>query len=218
MRKPSSTSVSVASASRRSAVSSTACLCAAGLLSVVTFSGCATTKAAAAIAGPPLAMSPPPPREIAPLEEEPLVATGNGLDTPLVTLPRVTQTPPTQGGRPRPPRVEAEPRGETTAAASAGTPGPSPPAEPPRGNELRPVPSADVPAIDHQRVQATLDRVEQQLGRLDPKKLNNDAQSNYAQARKFVSQARRNLNERNLGAAADAADKALKLAQDLTGR
>jgi hypothetical protein len=135
-----------------------------------------------------------------------------------VTLPRVIQTPPAQGGRPRPPRVEAEPRGEPTAAASAGTPGPNPPAEPPRGNELRPVPSADVPAIDHQRVQATLERVRVLLRGIDPNKLSIDAKSNYGQAQKFVNQADRNLKDRNLGAAADAADKALKLAQDLTGR
>jgi hypothetical protein len=80
------------------------------------------------------------------------------------------------------------------------------------------VPSADVPAIDHQRVQATIDRVALQLGRIDQNKLSNDAKSNYAQAQKSVTNAKRYLNERNLAAAADAADKASKLAQDLTGR
>lgn len=144
------------------------------------------------------------------------MATGNGLDTPLLTLPRVTQVPPAQG-RPRPPRVEAEPRGtETTAAASAGTPGPNPAVEPPR--ELRAVPSADVPAIDHLRVQATIDRVTAQLRGIDPNKLDNDAKSNYGQAQKSLTQAKGYLKERNLGAAADAAEKASKLAQALTGR
>jgi hypothetical protein len=160
-------------------------------------------------------MSPPPPREIAPPEPEPLVATGNVLDTPLLTLPRVAPTPPAQG-RPRPARAESEPRSDTTAATSTGTPGASPSAEP--RPELRPVPSADVPAIDHQRVQATIDRVALLLGRIDQNKLSNDAKSNYAQAQKSVTNARRYLNERNLAAAADAADKASKLAQDLTGR
>jgi hypothetical protein len=161
-------------------------------------------------------MSPPPPREIAPLAEEPLVATGNGLDTPLLTLPRVTQVPPA-AGRPRPPRVEAEPRGgETTAAASAGTPGPNPAVEPPR--ELRPVPSADVPAIDQQGLQTKIDRINVALRGVDKNKLNNDAKTNLDYAHKLVQQAARYMKERNFGAAADAADKALKLAQDLTGR
>jgi len=85
-----------------------------------TLSACATTKAAPVVAGPPLVVSQPPPRVLVPPEEVPLVATGNGPDTPVVTSsPRLPPPPPPQR-RTTPPRAsDSDPRTETPAAATA---------------------------------------------------------------------------------------------------
>jgi len=178
-------------------------------------SGCATTKAAAVAEGPPLAVSPPPPRVVVPPEEEPLAATGNGPDTPLLTVPRAPQqTPPPR----RPATVrDAEPRNETPAVAAGGAVGPSaPPAEAPR--ELRPVPSPSDPALDEASVRAVLEMVKATLRGVDPGKLSTDAKRNYNEAKRLATQADEKLKERNLVFARDAANKALTFAMAAVGR
>ncbi len=188
-------------------------VCAAGVLSAA-LSACATTKAAAIVEGPPLAVSPPPPRVIVPFEEEPLAAVGNGLDTPLLASPRV-QPSPMPRSRTVPARAETEPRSETPGAPAATVVGPSL-SEPPR--ELQPVPSVAASPVNQQTVQGVIDRANLLLRGIDANRLNNDGKTSLEEARKFVSKSTQFLKDRNFQAAATAADKALTLAQSLTGR
>jgi len=125
----------------------------------------------------------------------------------------VQQTPPPGARRTVSPRTDTETRGEPASAATT-TPGPSAPAEAPRV-ELKPVPSPAEPAIDTASVQVVIDKVQGLLKAVDPSKYNT---GRYKDARRYAQQASDKLKERNLGSAAEAANKALKLATDLVGR
>jgi hypothetical protein len=178
----------------------------------VALSACATTRAAAVVEGPPLSVPQPPERVVVPPEEEPLVATGNGPDTPLLQSPRLTQTSPPR--RTQPVRGETDTRAEAPAAAASGPVGPTAAAvETPR--ELKPVPSPAEPAVDVNNIQTLLNQVDALLKAVDPSKYNTGT---YKDAKQYVAQANKKLKERNLYAASDAADKAYKLALTLNGR
>jgi hypothetical protein len=216
MRIPLLSSVSTTAWTGRFIGARTAWLCVAAMLSAVG-SGCATTKAAAVIEGPPLAVSPPPPRVIVPPEEEPLAVVGNGLDTPLLASPPRVQPSPMPRARTAPARAETEPRSETQGSQSAGAVGPSPSAEPPKV-ELRAVPSSVEPAVDQATVVATIEKTNALLKNVDPNKLSKENRGIYELAKGYVTRTNEKLKERNLALASVTAEKALQLAQSLTGR
>jgi len=180
-----------------------------------TLSACATTKAAPVVAGPPLVVSQPPPRVLVPPEEVPLVATGNGPDTPVVTSsPRLPPPPPPQR-RTTPPRAsDSDPRTETPAAATAI--GPNLPTEATR--ELRAVPSAAEPVPEQKAVQDQLERVKAELGKIVPSTLSSGDKRKFEDAKKFAAQASEKLKERNVLNAAQSVAKASQLLQDLSRR
>jgi hypothetical protein len=157
----------------------------------------------------------PPPRVLVPPEEEPLAAIGNGTDTPLSKSPQVQPTPlPVGGRRSVQTRGETEPRAsEPASAAATSVLGPNTPAETPL--ELKPLPTGTEPNLDAKGVNATLTRVNTMLQSVDSRKYSSGT---YKDAKQFVKIASERLKERNYTAAAEAADKALKLATDLVGR
>jgi hypothetical protein len=117
--------------------------------------------------------------------------------------------------RTAPARAETEPRSETPGAPVNAAVAPTP-SDTPR--ELQAVPSVAASPVNQQTVQGAIDRADGLLRGIDPKKLNSDAKSNFDEARKFLGQAKRMLAERNFVSAGEAADKAFKLAQSVTGR
>ena len=67
-------------------------------------------------------------------------------------------------------------------------------------------------------IQDTLSRASTNLNSVDYRVLNNDAKTQYDQAKRFISQAQDALRERNLVFAANLAEKANTLASQLSGR
>jgi hypothetical protein len=67
-------------------------------------------------------------------------------------------------------------------------------------------------------IQDTLTRASSNLNTVDYRALNNDAKTQYDQAKRFISQAQDALRERNLVFAANLAEKANTLASQLSGR
>lgn len=166
--------------------------------------GCAKARAQTVPDGPPLAMPQPPSRVFSPLEEEPLVSSPVA-EAPAVLPPRVPPTTP-------PARRQTPPEPEKPAAP---TPAPAPAAEVPR--ELR---AASLPADpeSERRITELLRNAARDLKVVDYGKLTRGGKEQYDQAKGFAEEAEKALRERNFVYAQTAADKAAKLASELSGR
>ena len=169
--------------------------------------GCARARAKTASDTPPLDMPPPPPRIIEP----------TATDLPaLVPLP-VSQEP----ARRAPSRTTQPPR---PGAPKPETPKPEAPAElqrpaeeAPRQTVLQTTPAGKEGEVER-TIRAMLDRATADLNRIDYRRLNADAQTQYNTAKRFATQAEDALRVKNLVYARNLADKAATLAAQLAGR
>jgi hypothetical protein len=137
----------------------------------------------------------------APLEDEPLVS--SPVEPAAAPAPRVP--PPTQTRKPTPPEPER---------AAAPAPAPAPAAEVPR--ELR---AASLPADpeSERRITQLVQNALRDLKNVDYGKLTRGGKEQYDQAKGFAEEAEKALRERNFVYAQTAADKAAKLASELSG-
>jgi len=162
----------------------------------------------------PLDVPAPPPRNVEATEEPPRLPATATEETPrpITPPPRLPTTPAQQRpepARPEPVRVE-----------------PPPPVEPARpADDTRGQPPATLQTTPAEResqvernINDTLSRATASLNRIDYRALNPNAQTQYDQAMRFISQARDALRDRNLVFANNLADKALTLAAQLSGR
>jgi hypothetical protein len=158
--------------------------------------------------GPPLNM-PAPPSRVVPIASQPI---------PIVEPPTVDDVPsraPEPIDRPAPsppPRVDrgeqAPPaRTETPADAGAAAAPVPPPASPPPALQ-----TTANPTEAEARTRTALENAKRDLGRIDVRRLNSEARSQYDIARRFVQQAEEALKNRNPVFAEQLADKAATLA------
>jgi hypothetical protein len=173
-------------------------------------SGCAILHARSRTAGPPLDM-PVPPARVVPIESQPIVAAEPPTvdDVPTQTPPTLDKTP-----TPTPARVDREPappaRQQAPADTGAATaPPPAPPQPPPV------LQTTANPTEAEQRTRTALEYAKRDLGRIDLKRLNGEAQRQYQIAQRFVQQAEDALRARNAVFAEQLADKAQTLAAAL---
>jgi hypothetical protein len=189
---------------------------AAALSAAVMLTGCATTKAATVIEAPRLAVPQAPERVLVPAEQEPLAATPVGPDTPVASVPRVQQPPPS-AARPRTARSEGDVRSDAAQPASS-TVVQNPGGTPEATRQLRVVPSSSETAVDQQNVQNLINKVDADLKKVDPSKLSSNDAANFRDSKRFLEQAGENLKKRNVDFALVAAQKAADLAATLPNR
>src|SRR3954464_583947 len=149
-------------------------------ISATLVAGCAKAQAKAAPDGPPLQMPAPPARVLAPAEQ-PVPAEARAPDPPAPAAAAPPRTPP--------PRTPPARRPEQPAPAAADATPPA--AAPPR--ELR----AASPGSEKD-VRDSLARVNTSLNRIDYRRLNADARSQYDQSKRFTQQAEQALKDRNV--------------------
>jgi hypothetical protein len=173
-----------------------------GALMAGVAAGCAKARAQTVPDGPPLAMPQPPSRVFAPLEEEPLVS--SPAEAPPAPAPRVAIPPPAR--KPTPPEPEKP---------AAPAPAPAAAAEQPR--ELR---AASLPADPEaeRRITQLVQNAQRDLKGVDYGKLTRGGKEQYDLAKAFAEQAEKALRERDFVYAQAAADRAAKLASELSGR
>ena len=148
----------------------------------------------------------PPPRVFAPVEEEEPLAAGPAVpDSPAAEAPSVPQR--------RPPRRPA-----STPSEDKPEPAPQPaqPAPEPQ-RELRAA-TAPADAEADRKIRALLATASRTLGNVDYQKLSVAGREQYQQAKDFNEQAGEALMQRNYVFAETLADKAAKLASELSGR
>ena len=192
---------------------------AAVVTSAVLLTGCATTKAATNVEGPPLAVPPAPERVVVPAEEEPLASSTVGPDTPLASVPRVSQQPPAVSARPRTNRTDGDAR--TDAAQAAASPAAAPPVPGPTAEgrpELRAVPASAQVAADQKRVQELLNKADADRKKVEQLKLSTTESNNLRESKRFSDSANEALKQGNLVFAFAAAQKAAELAAALAAR
>jgi outer membrane biosynthesis protein TonB len=179
---------------------------AAWLMLAAGTSGCAVLHARSRPLGPPLEM-PPPPARVVPIESQPIVVEAPTVDDVPKPEPSLAPEKP-----PPPARVDREPsppaRSEAPAEAGAATPAaPTPAPAPPPALQ-----TTANPTEAEQRTRDALGNAKRDLGRIDLKRLNREARSQYDIARRFVEQAEEALRARNPVFAEQLADKAATLA------
>ena len=173
-------------------------------------SGCAMFHGRSRVSslGPPLDM-PPAPARVVPIESQSIVPTAPPTvdDVPKLSPDPVAQTPPASP----PARADREPTPPTRTEAPADTGAAAPPAPAP---VVTPPPALQTanPTEADQRTRATLENAKRDLGRIDPRRLNTEARSQYQTATRFVQQAEEALKARNPAYAEQFADKAAQIA------
>jgi hypothetical protein len=177
------------------------------LSSAALASGCAKARAETVPDGPPLAMPEPPPRVFGPVDQgQPLAAEPVVPETPTAEAPQL------------PPRRPVRP----PAAAAQGPEKPEPAPQPPQPvpepqRELRAA-STPADAEADKKIRGLLQVASRNLGRVDYQKLSVAGREQYDQAKSFGEQADEALTQRNYVFAETLADKAAKLASELSGR
>jgi len=174
--------------------------------------GCTKAQAKVVPEPPALEVPMPPPRNVE--------ATEQPEPPPPVVAPEEPAAP-AAPPRPRPAPANAQ-RPETRPEPPRPE---NPPPEPSRPADETRAPSDTLqttPAVRQAQVmrtiQDTLTRATSNLNTVDYRALNNDARTQYDQAKRFISQAQDALRERNLVFAANLAEKANTLASQLSGR
>ncbi|MCC7417433.1 MAG: hypothetical protein IT176_09865 [Acidobacteria bacterium] len=173
-------------------------------LTALLAAGCAHAEAARATGGPPLEMPVPPPREIVVLEVEvpPPPPPAEELPRPAPP-PRPKPAPRVEAPKPEPPEREAPPPGDSMKSGAATTLQTAPPSA---EGELE------------RSIRDAIGRASANLARIDYRRLNADARSQYDTAKRFIQQADDAVRARNLVFAKNLADKAATLADQLGGR
>ena len=155
-------------------------------------SGCARLHAKAAAEPLALDVPAPPARTIDPLEAK-------------APPPAPAEEPVRPAARPAPP-----PATPAVAARPA-------PAEPPKAGEaLQTTPASEEGEVER-AIRATLARATADLSRIDYRRLNANARTQYETAKRFIQQADAAIQMKNLVFAKNLADKAAALATQLAG-
>src|SRR5690348_15751206 len=136
--------------------------------------------------GPPLNM-PAPPARVVPIASQPIVGAAPTVDdvpsrAPEPINPPAPAPPPRvdRGEQAPPPRTEAPAEAGAAAAPAPSSPAPAPPPA---------LQTTANPTEAEQRTRAALENAKRDLGRIDQRRLNNEARSQYDIARRFVQQA-----------------------------
>ena len=175
--------------------------------------GCAKAQAKVVPEPPALEVPMPPPRNLE-VTEQP--------EPPPLVVPPDEPPEPVAPPRPRPSPTNAqrpETRPEPPRTETPATPEPARPADETRApsDTLQTTPAVRQAQV-MRTIQDTLTRASTNLNSVDYRVLNNDAKTQYDQAKRFISQAQDALRERNLVFAANLAEKANTLASQLSGR
>ena len=176
------------------------------LLIVGASAGCKTVRAETPIERPTLEVPPPPARVI-----DPVLAEGPPPDTPIEPVAH----PPAPAGKPRPPQVQA-PKPE---AKPETPPDPPPAATPPpvQTPELRTPGLSSGPEASRQ-IRAALDRTANLLRNTNYQALSGERRNSYDTAMRFMQEGEKELKANNFVLAKEHADKAERLAKELSGR
>jgi outer membrane biosynthesis protein TonB len=174
--------------------------------------GCTKAQAKVVPDPPALEVPMPPPRNVEATEQP---------EPPPVVAPPDEPPAPVAPPRPRPAPANTQRPESRPEPARPENPAP----EPSRPADETRAPSDTLqttPAVRQAQVvrtiQDTLSRASTNLNSVDYRVLNNDAKTQYDQAKRFISQAQDALRERNLVFAANLAEKANTLASQLSGR
>jgi len=149
---------------------------------------------------------PAPPPRVVPIESQPIVAAPSTVDD----VPSRAPDPIAPAQQPPPPPARAD-RGEQQAPARTEAPAPAP--TPPPALQT----TANTTEAE-QRTRVALENANRDLRRIDVRRLNPDAKSQYDIARRFVQQAEEALKDRNAVFAEQLADKAAQIAALLQKR
>lgn len=176
---------------------------------------CVTIHAKTASA-PPLDVPPPPPHVVPPAPELP------SMPEPVGELPPPAAGQPTHTAKP--PAPKTEPKAGETKPPEAKPPEPTPveqPKEAPKSPE--PAPQLSTPQTADTStavngVRATIDRAQGLLNSVDYRHLSNERKKAYNDAKQFLAQAEKGLQQNNLQFAQGVATKAEMLAHELAGR
>ena len=172
--------------------------------------GCIRAQAKSAPEGPPLDVPAPPARIVAPMDE-PIV--------PAPTEPHEPASAPASSSR-RPPR-----RSQPTTSEPAQRPDPSPVPEtvpqataPPEPVNTTPAPTLRAPGSAEKPIRDLVVRAQRDLSRVDYAKLSEAGKTQYEQSKRFAEQAEIALKDQNFVFAQTLAEKAVKLAAELSDR
>lgn len=176
------------------------------LLPFAAGAGCAKARAQTVPDGAPLAVPAPPSRVFAPIDDEEPLATASAPTDPTTKPPQASPTPAVRPKRP-----------ETERAEQAPAPSPAPAAAPEPPRELRAA-SAPVDTAAERKINDMLRRASQMLANIYYQGLSTGGQENYNLAKALIGEAERALKERNFVIAETQADKAAKLATELSRR
>lgn len=167
-------------------------------------SGCALHSRSSSL-GPPLEM-PAPPARVVPIESQPIdVAAPTVDDVP-------SREPDSLAPPPAPARVDREPAPPARPEAPADTGAATAPAPAPTQTPPPVLQTTANPTEAEQRTRVALGNAKRDLGRIDLRRLNSEAQRQYDIAKRFVQQAEEALKARNPVFAEQLADKAETLA------
>jgi hypothetical protein len=175
----------------------------AAALTTMVVSGCASAHAKSAPDAPALDTPPPPPRVVEPMNPPVVPLAEEPAHQPAPSIPR----------RPLPP-VKPEP-----GKPDAPPPEPSKPADEPARppTTLQTTPAGAEGELER-TIRAILLRATGDLDRVDYRRLNAEARTQYDAAKRFVTQAQDALGAKNLVFAKTVAEKAAGLAAQLAGK
>jgi hypothetical protein len=185
--------------------------CLVGLVLALGATGCARLTARTEPPPPPLDVPAPPPRVVEAVDTERPTA-GTLVDAPASGAP--------SSRRPPPARVEPSPKPEPPKPAEPTPPvvETAPPSDPPRpAPTLQTTPPERQGAVELE-IRAALGRAHRDLGKIDYRRLSQEAQKQYDQAKRFATQAEDALQNRNLPLAQQFAQNAANMAAQLGGR
>lgn len=186
---------------------------AALLTATLLATGCATTRAQVPVERPALDVPPAPPRVI-----DPPATPEASLPPPVEDLPPAPAPAPVsrpkgrETAKPEPQKPEVKP--ETPTATDAAPPPAQPPAPVPT---LRTPATADTAAAER-RIRDVLSRAQSGLAAIDYQRLSVQRKGAYDQAKDFIDGAEAAIKASNYELGMEMADKADKLARELSGR
>ena len=176
--------------------------------------GCARTQARTAPELPPLDVPAPPPRAV-----EPAVVSTPQPGPPLVEAPQPNTPGPLLSAAPaqRPEPAKPEPPKPASPVVEAPAGVEAQRAAPPPATTLQTIPPQKEGQVEAS-IRAQLTRAAADLNRVHYQALGDDRKINYEEAKVYLKQAEDALRDKNLLFARTVADKAERIAAQLSGR
>jgi hypothetical protein len=186
-------------------------------VATVFLSACSRAKAKT-VPDAPLDVPAPPPRDVETADTEPPPPVPLAQEPARNTPPRTrTNTPPPRE-QPRTEQTRPEPsRPEIPSQPAAEPPKPAEEAPKPPATTLQTTPPTAEGELER-AISAALAKATTDLNRIDYRRLNNDARTQYDTAKRFIRQTEEAMHARNLVYAKNLADKAATIAAQLAGR